>query len=116
MKHELPPDEDILEKIQSTLDHANDVLDPEITARLAKARQQAITAIPQRVPPAVWTRRWALAASVLVVASGVYVWMSNNSNVMPVGDEMVLLSAGEDLELIEDLDFYRWLESEGRAS
>ena len=116
MKHEIPTDDDMIEKIRTTLDHANDVLDPEVTARLARARQNAVAAIPQRISPALWSRRLALAASVLVVVGGVYVWMTNSSSVMPVGDEMVLLSSGEDFELIQDLDFYRWLESEGRAS
>ncbi len=51
---------------------------------------------------------FAGAAAAMVLAAGIW-WTQPQPDIPPLED-LQLLSAGDDLPLMEDLDFYMWLE------
>jgi hypothetical protein len=97
-----------------------DNLDAATRARLNRARQQAVAAIPARPGPG----RWLLPAAAVAVAGLVAVLVFRpDPGVGPtapgtaaVADLELLLpgDAAADLEMLEDLEFYAWLD-EGRS-
>ncbi len=104
--------EALLAKITASLDqHVTDI-DPIICQRLAVVRKAALQKLhkPRRsVPPVIMM---AMAASVIAVVIGVLLWQPTAPGTIPALEDIPILSAGEDFELLEDLDFYRWLEVE----
>jgi len=97
-----------------------DSLDAATRARLGRARREAVAALPAR-PGSV---RWLLPAATAAVAvlAAVLVFRPDPGHVPPApGVEAVadleLLVPGEaagDLEMLEDLEFFAWLD-EGRS-
>lgn len=109
-------DKVFLERVKATLDHAVDDIDPVTRARLSAARHRAVAAIGQRRPFFQPVAMVAMAASVMVLAVGVYLWMPTAPGTMPAVEDVPLLSSGEDFELLQELEFYRWLELEDRTT
>jgi hypothetical protein len=110
---ERPQDEaQFLSRVHAQLDQSVVDLDPETRARLAQARRQAVAQIskPRRLPQPV--AMLALAASVVVMVAGISLLLPVSNPALPAIDakDMAMLTTGEDFELLEDLDFYRWLE------
>ncbi|MFQ5644573.1 MAG: hypothetical protein ACE5FQ_12885 [Thiogranum sp.] len=104
---------DFTGKVRRVLDSHADALDERTVARLQAMRRAAL-ARPVR-PGIGWlpATGMAVAAAALVA---VLVWnqMPGGSNGLP-GDEE-LLSQMENLELLEELDFYAWLEATQSSS
>ncbi|HHJ13345.1 MAG TPA: hypothetical protein ENJ79_03080 [Gammaproteobacteria bacterium] len=100
--------------------HARRVLDAhagsldELTAaRLAAARRRALDAAPARAPHWLPVAAFsALTACVLTLAL-----LLNPESDLPLADPEVLevIAQGEDIELIEELEFYQWLEVQERG-
>ena len=113
-------DEALLRRIRQQLDHSVESLDGETRSRLTSARSHALDAGRSRSRPA-WLSAGGLAlASALIIAVVV-------GNLQPPGPEGALLvelledgqdlelvSTIENLELLEDLEFYYWLEEGAR--
>lgn len=100
-----------LAKVQATLEHSLESIDADTKARLAASRRKAVVAIaksPRSYKPVMML---AMAASVVVLAVGVALWWPSSHGTMPAADDLSLLTAGDDFELLEDLEFYRWLEA-----
>lgn len=111
-----------LETVREQLDTDAAGYDAATLSRLNRARQAALDAglRPQRRP---WWH-WSLvavatsAAVVLAVALTLRTPETGRPQVAPVAleqsevDDLELLAAGEDLELIENLEFYAWLEQQ----
>jgi hypothetical protein len=111
---------------QPALDADNDALDADVVARLAQARSQALRT--DALPASVGRRRIllavpAVAAVVLVLALPLTQQMMQKK--MPQHDQLGVPSVSgldldvsevepwqEDVELLDDLDFYAWLELE----
>jgi hypothetical protein len=97
-------------------------LDGQTRSRLNRARQAALDELPVARRPA--TRYgWALAG-VGAVAALTAVLLSNRPSApvpVPIAEvpaaavDLDLLMAGEELEMLEDLEFFAWLEVEDFA-
>ncbi len=94
-----------------------DDIDDETLRRLRSARRAALDQLDEPEGRAgYWLPAGALAATVAVVA---VVLVGRQGEVAPPGDlvavadDLEIMVAGEDLELIEDLEFFEWLEPEG---
>ncbi|VAW75002.1 hypothetical protein MNBD_GAMMA15-2254 [hydrothermal vent metagenome] len=101
-------DKQFVEKVRKTLDDSAEAIDDITAARLAAARRNALDARPQRshwLPAAAFS---AVAASALTVA----LLLNQGSDLPGIdADALELAAQPEDMELIEELDFYDWLDS-----
>lgn len=102
---------------QRLLDTSVAGLDAATRSRLNQARQRALAARGRRAP--VWTPGWALggvAASVCVVVLAFVLWQGQ-----PAGQpydalaDLEVLTASDQIDLYEDLDFYEWLDSDAQT-
>ena len=95
-----------VEQIRQQLDSSTDQLDELSVARLRAARIRALETTPRN------NRSWlALATATAAVAVlAILLWQGPSGLPGPV-DELDIIASGEDLELIEDLDFYDWLDA-----
>ena len=105
-----------IQRAKQVLDASADELDDLTLARLRAARARALEAATGGHEAS--TSRWLLPAGGLaasVVAGVVFVMLQGGPvEVAPLfstGD-VELLTAAEPLELLEDLEFYEWLEAE----
>jgi hypothetical protein len=100
-------------------------LDGRTRSRLNRARQAALDELPAARRPGVSGYRWA-AAGVAAVAVLAAVLLSNRpgeplqspvplAEVSAAAVDLDLLMAEEELEMLEDLEFFAWLESEDFA-
>lgn len=102
----------LIEQVRTALDDGEARLDGATRSRLAQARARALE--PRR---AAW--RWWLPAGGAVFASllAAVIWLGQPAQVPGNGfgavADLDLLTAGDNLELYQELDFYRWLEEEG---
>lgn len=119
MNHENEPG--WLEAVRAQLDADAAGLDAATLSRLNRARQAALDAglRPRRRPWWHWSLV-AMASSAAVVLALALTLRTPEiaAPVAPVAleqpevDDLELLVAGEDLELIENLEFYAWLEQQ----
>lgn len=97
----------LIERLRQRLDEQADGLDGAMLARLRAARARALEAGRRRRPA-----RWALAglAAAATLVGAVILWQGWMP--MPATPEdWEVLAAGDDLELIEELEFYDWLDT-----
>lgn len=88
-------------------------LPPDVTRRLASARRAALKRARGRQFSLLWLPAGAMAAGLLAIA----VFQTRDTQpgegeVMVAGtvlEDMEILLDAEDLELLEDLEFYAWL-------
>lgn len=92
-------------------------IDPKDSARLAAARRKAVLQGPNAGPI-----RWMLPiGAAAAVAAGLIIGLPDSDPGYPelaatdVAEDMDLLLADESLEMLEDLDFYLWLDVEPDA-
>lgn len=114
---------ELTDEDKALMDGARKVLDQsaadvdEITAqRLRQIRRQALTQSP-RSPRSAWHWSYAGAASAAVVVIAVVLW-PGPQQVDPLAslEDLELLSANEDIDFYEQVEFYQWLESDGEAT
>jgi hypothetical protein len=120
MTHEVHDDElRMLAGVRTTLERSAIDLDPAIALRLAQARAAAVAHAAETRPRATG-RSWqwlvpaagAVASAVLVLAF----WYAPAP--APQGDaplqavDFEILSSADNLDLMKDLEFYRWLEAQ----
>jgi len=102
-----------VEKVRQTLDQHAEALDEVTAARLAAIRRDALDARPQRTHWLPVAALSAVAASVLTVT----LLLNQNADLPGIDmDTLELVAQSEDLELIEELDFYDWLDSTQASS
>lgn len=101
-----------------------DGMDARTRSRLTQVRHAAVAALAQQREP--FIRRWWLPTAGLATAALVAVVVVFNLN--PAANEqqltaaslavedMDILSGAENIELLEDMEFYAWLESESDQS
>lgn len=113
-EHEL--DRQTRDRVRRLLDDSLADFDAATLSRLNQARQKALAALPK---PRRW--RWWQPALGLALASALMVMLLPQRmiepTVTPASDtlselDMALLDDGDELELLEDLEFYAWLEQE----
>jgi len=109
-------EEPLAARARAQLDQDVDSLDETTRARLRAARLRALDAHGER-------RRFALPRGLLAATAGavalflvVSSWRQQARRDLPLGedlDDVEILAAADDLELYDDLDFYRWLAQDG---
>ena len=109
-------DAQLLEKIKATLDANSEHLDQDTVRALRQARENALAQLHK--PRRSWQpiTGLAVAASVALLTVGVVMLQNDPDATMPNHEDMSLLSAGDDLEFYENLEFYQWLAFEERSS
>ena len=109
-------DENLLEQWRNALDTDAENIDTRTVARLAQIRRNAMArraAWPNFIPrfaPAI-----AFATSAIVLAILLHVPDESISMLDPDAVLFEIVLAEGELELIEDLEFYRWLDANGNA-
>ena len=115
------PDDDFLQNINASLSQSEENIDTDTRAQLRKARKQALGKLPHNNGSGEWSR-WMLpggaALATLTITVVIYsfsISLSTKNTDFPgtelrAGTEDIfIISAQEDLELYEDLEFYEWL-------
>jgi hypothetical protein len=116
-------DAQIIEGIRHRLDEQVDDLDSATLSRLARARRLALAAAveprrrwrrmlrPSSSPAGDWLVPAGAFASVLATAVALTLMVAEPGNGSAREmDDVELLTAGEELELFENLEFYQWLQ------
>lgn len=92
-------------------------LNANIRSRLTQARHAAVAEVARQRTP--WTsRRWMpVTGAVTAALIGVIFLLPDKTPQQPfrdalAADDMTLLLDGDNLDLIEDMEFYAWLDSE----
>lgn len=103
-------DRNIARQLAAALDARADGLDASTRSRLNRARQAALAAAPTRRRIGPWLAGAGVAAAAVLAT---VLWLGQPAPVPLPGE--VLSGLGievfeDDLELVEDLDFYEWLE------
>lgn len=108
-----PAEQALAARLRADFDRAAADTDAVARARLAAARRRALdAAAPTKRRAPLWAGA-ALAAGV-VAALTIQWWPASDATVAPSTDPDALewLVAEENPELIQDLEFYEWLDSE----
>jgi hypothetical protein len=88
-------------------------LPPEMSRRLAAARREALERARKPMWSPLWVPAGAVAAGLLAIAvlqvRGPEAEGDGVLTAGPAVEDMEMLFDGEDLELLEDLEFYAWL-------
>ena len=108
-------EQSLLEKINRELDESAASLDADTLRKLRLARSNAIESLQK--PRQLWqpVGAFALVATVAAVAVSLQLRVTQVSESLPPIEDVQLLSASDELELYEDLEFYQWLELERRT-
>ena len=116
-------DPSLEERVRESLDRSVEDLDEAAVGRLRAARREALDAAPTARRPLLARWGWepwliptgaAASIAVTMLAIGLLVHQPGPTP-FDEADDLELLTSGEDLELLEDLDFYRWLGAAARA-
>ncbi len=122
MKHE-QGEQDFLDRVKKRLDDSTDQIDELTLARLGAARRRAVEAGSER------HSMWSLGDVLVAGRSGRLAWLAGGVLLLlvlvtwrlqtPVAplqtqllDDMELLSATEELEFYQELDFFIWAADE----
>jgi len=112
----------LLERVRAALDAGAGTLDAPTLARLRAARRAALARAGERrrwyawpAPPRAWLLPAGGFASLAVVALTVALFTASQPGAAPhtALEDVELLSSKADLELLDDLDFYAWLQTTG---
>jgi hypothetical protein len=108
-------EEEFERRTKAVFDESVGNLDTHTRSQLAQARATALNEIAQRSSHRTW-RIWApITALAAAAVTGVAVMVSNRpqrSQPSSAFEDFDLL-AREDLEMMQDLDFYVWLDEQG---
>jgi hypothetical protein len=100
---------------RAVLDASAQGLDAATLSRLNRARQQALAAATPARPALRWTRRLAIATSLLLAVT---IWWPDSGpaptapNGPPLSPEDAELLADGALEMTDDPEFYAWLDAD----
>lgn len=115
--------DDMLQQVRHALDDSVDNLDELTRARLQAARKRAVDSVGQRHGWRTWLPlHTAVAlpagavAMLLVAILAVQVYRTPPAITAPDAEVMEMLSAVDDLEMLQNMEFYEWLESHEAAA
>ncbi len=103
-------DDPLLRRARHELRASEHDLDELTLARLGRARARAIEAAARGKRYRWWRAAPLAAAAALALALGLAWLQPPPDSPAPLLEDLRLLSSGADLEMLEDLDFYLWLE------
>lgn len=107
----------LAERVSALLDKDLARLDGRVAGRLAAARQAAVRRVPARARTGLrpfWVPAGAVAVAVLAAVVLLRVPPASDPGQEALFD-LEVLSANEQLEMLENLDFYLWLSSNDQA-
>jgi hypothetical protein len=112
-------DEAFVRRAKAVLDEGNAHLDARVRSRLTQARHAALAQAGAR--PSLWLRPWAPAVGVAAaVALAVLVWPgAQRQSELPPDEalnDLEIVLEGENLDLLEDLDFYEWVDADAEVT
>jgi hypothetical protein len=106
-----PQDDKFLTEAKRVLDRSVQILDPDKTKGLQRARIHAFEKGMRRRSVAAWT--WVSGLAVASVAIVALVFLLNRQEASnqhhPMLEDLELMTSTENVELSEDLEFYDWL-------
>ena len=110
-------DEELVAEVRKALDRRTDGLEEETLHRLREIRLSALDMAENNRAPIFSLRRWITAggfAMVAVMVLAISIWFVPQRRNLPIRqpDEVEIITAQEQLELYEELEFYRWLSVE----
>jgi len=110
------------EKSRALYRRRADALEPEVRKRLAEARREALARaerpagsglrLPVLVPAGAAAAVAAAAVILLIRQPGTDTDYASLAGTSEPAEDMEILLGSEELELLDDLDFYLWLEDE----
>ena len=111
-------DRDFEERTKLLFDRSVAALDGQTRSKLTQARYRALDELAERARPA-WSRSWLPAGAAAAVALlSLMLWQGQMAplteggfDVTAVADLDILLGE-EELDMIEELEFYAWLEEQ----
>lgn len=104
--------EKLLNHTRDMLDKSIDSIDDDTARRLKQIRFQALE--QKKIKPGWFKPLPAMAATAAVLVVAVSLWTTRPAelNDALALEDMPLLSAAEELEFYQELDFYNWLDDE----
>lgn len=112
-----PGDEEFMRRIKAVLDDGNAQLDARVRSRLRQARQSALAQVEPG--PGLWMRQWMPAAGLAAAGVMAVLLWPNAPSVQPQEEalnDLEIVLAEENLDLLENLDFYEWVDAESQSS
>ena len=111
-------EEEFLKRVKETLDDGADRLDPVTLVRLKSGRMRALEKANQGGWRFSDMPRWVTAgglATVTVAVVAVSLWLAvpRRNTVRAHPEDAEIVASQEQLELYDDLEFYRWLAENG---
>src|SRR5678810_595026 len=106
-------EEAFVRRVKAILDEGNAHLDARVRSRLTQARHAALAQADSR--PNLWLRQWAPAAGIAAAA----VLVGRTPREQPPDEalnDLEIVLAGENLDLLEDLDFYEWVDADAQQN
>ncbi|MDJ0916179.1 MAG: hypothetical protein QNJ05_00345 [Woeseiaceae bacterium] len=98
-------------RAKQLFDDSVDSLDAATLSRLNQARHAAVEKSPRRWPPLL---RWAPAGGLATAAAVALLLMQSPALIETPGDastvDMEILLSEDNLEMLEDLEFYDWID------
>jgi len=115
-KYDADTDKALLNSVVKSLDESIEHLDAHTLSRLNQARHQALSA---RARPRLFNASWLTAGAFSVIFVSFFTgWLllSSSGTTQISTDELELITASEDYELMQDLDFVAWMIEQEHAS
>jgi len=108
-------DDQIVEKAKALFDDSVDNLDAATLSRLNRGRQQALAELQRASSVGPWVR-WAPATGIATVALFAVILMRGPDGVDAIsgsvtGPDFEMLLEEDSLDMLEELEFYYWLEA-----
>ncbi len=110
-------DDAFAERAAALFDESVQALDGETRSRLNRGRQRALEAAAGARPAMLW-RAWVPAGGVAAIAAVAVAMLLWNGAEMPgsqaatIAADFEILMDEDSLEMLEELEFYSWLDSE----
>ena len=111
------PEKLLLEKAKDLLNLGVESLGPQTERRLEDIRVRALSAAEEKRPGFFSPRRWVMVgsfAAATMAAVAVFFWMSPSPEPLPTTgqvEDLEIITSQERLDFYQNLDFYRWLET-----
>lgn len=114
-------DKELIQAVREELDRSVEALPSDTVVRLSRARQQALNRYPGRKGWNQFFPYWLTPgrlsfAAVTVVAVSLFTLVPVPAPKGITPDDLEVVTSKEQVEMIQDLDFYRWLAVTGKAS
>ena len=110
-------DKEFLKEVRDLLEGGSENLDPHTRQRIATIRSKALRLGKKKPSPFFFPFRWILAGSfsmATVVAVALFFWLNGTPGEIPVKniEDFEILTSREQIDIYENVDFYRWLAAE----